>query len=56
MESNIPQPVAPLTQEIQPAMPDAERREMLKRLAAATVTVPVATLLHDASRNALAAS
>jgi len=32
-------------------LPDAERRGLLKRLGAAAVVVPAATVLHDATRN-----
>jgi len=38
------------------ALPDAERRGLLKRLGVAAVVVPVVTVLHDATRNIALAS
>ncbi len=38
------------------ALPDSERRALLKRLSSAAVIVPVVTVLHDATRNIAHAS
>lgn len=58
METRQPSPIqeeqTPSTDER--TLPDAERRALLKRLGAAAATIPVVTVLHDATKNVAAAS